>query len=131
MIASPAVPASVQGGIDYYGTGWVSEDGNRSLDLNGTPGVGGIQQTFATTLGQTYEVSFYMAGHPSGLLQTMEVSAAGQHKDFTFQSGKDQNHLGWQKDTWDFTANASQTTLQFYSLQTGYPYGGPALIMLW
>src|SRR4051812_27688136 len=68
-----------------------------------------------------------MAGHYSGLLQTMEVRAAGQAKDFTFQSGKDRTHLGWQSNTWTFTANTPQTTLAFYSLQAGYPYGGPAL----
>lgn len=32
----------IRGGIDYYGTGWISADGSRSLDLNGTPGVGGV-----------------------------------------------------------------------------------------
>jgi hypothetical protein len=35
--------------------------------------------------------------------------------------------LGWQRRTWEFTANAPSTTLEFYSLQTGYPFGGPAL----
>lgn len=30
----------IRGGIDYYGTGWVASNGHRSLDLNGTPGVG-------------------------------------------------------------------------------------------
>jgi choice-of-anchor C domain-containing protein len=118
----------IRGGIDYYGTGWVSSDGNRSLDLNGTPGVGGVAQTFATTSGQKYRVSFDMAGHPSRILQKMRVCAAGQLQDFTFQSGADPNNLGWQRRTWDFTANAPQTTLEFYSLQKDlYPYGGPAL----
>jgi len=126
---STAIPGwtVIRGGIDYYGAEWASADGKRSLDLNGTPGVGGIAQTFATTPGQTYQVSFDLAGHPSGLLQTMAVSAAGQSKDFTFQSGTDPNHLGWQKDTWSFKANSPQTTLEFYSKQTGYPFGGPAL----
>jgi choice-of-anchor C domain-containing protein len=68
--------------IDYYGTGWVAADGNRSLDLNGTPGVGGIAQTFSTDPGQQYLVTFALAGHDSGLLQRMGVGAAGQSTEF-------------------------------------------------
>ena len=52
---------------------------------------------------------------------------AGELNDFTFQSGTDPHHLGWQKRTWEFTATASLTRLEFYSLQTGYAFGGPAL----
>jgi len=117
----------IRGGIDYIGTAWVASDGNRSLDLNGTPGIGGVAQTFDTIPNQNYHVSFDLAGHDSGLLQQMRVSAAGQSADFSFQSGTDPNNLGWQEQTWDFTATDSQTTLEFYSLQTAYPYGGPAL----
>lgn len=117
----------IRGGIDYYGTGWVSADGSRSLDLNGTPGVGGVAQTFATTPGQKYKVDFALAGHPSGLLQTMRVSAADQFQDFSFQAGTDEKNLGWKDTEWLFTANDKETTLKFYSLQTSYEYGGPAL----
>lgn len=117
----------IRGGIDYYGSGWVASDGRRSLDLNGTPGVGGVAQRFAATPGQKYRVSFDMAGHYSGLLQTMRISAAGQSHDFTFQARTDPKNLGWQTQTWEFTAKKPQTALEFYSLQTGYPFGGPAL----
>lgn len=116
-----------RGQIDYVGTDWVSSNGNRSVDLNGTPGIGGVAQTFTTTPGHKYHVSFDMAGHYSGLLQTMRVSAAEQSADFSFQSGTDPQHLGWKGNTWDFTAKDPQTTLEFSSLQTGYTYGGPAL----
>lgn len=117
----------IKGGIDYYGTGWVASDGNRSLDLNGTPGVGGVAQTFDTIVGQSYQVSFDMAGHNSGLFQWMKVAAAGKSADFFFQSSKDPNNLGWERFSWDFTAINPQTTLEFYSLQTFYEFGGPAL----
>src|SRR5690242_6858015 len=69
---------NVPGGIDYVGTFWPASHGNRSLDLNGTPGVGGVAQTFDSTPNQTYHVQFDMAGHFSGLPQEMRVSAAGQ-----------------------------------------------------
>jgi choice-of-anchor C domain-containing protein len=113
--------------IDYYGTGWESYHGEHSLDLNGTPGIGGIAQTFKTTPGDTYLAIFHQAGHPSGLEQELGVSAAGQQETFSFQSGTDPNNLGWEEQIWEFTATDDHTTLEFYSLQTDYPYGGPAL----
>lgn len=117
----------VRGSIDYYGTGWISADGSRSLDLNGTPGVGGVAQKFTTTPGQQYKVNFAFAGHPSGLLQTMRVSAAGKSQDFSFQAGTNEKNLGWKDIEWLFTAIDTETTLEFYSLQTFYEFGGPAL----
>ena len=34
--------------IDYVGSEWVPSDGTRSIDLDGSPGVGGIAQSFVT-----------------------------------------------------------------------------------
>ena len=113
--------------IDYYDNEWVAADGDRSLDLNGTPGVGGIAQTFVTEVGREYTVTFALAGHNSGLLQTLGISAAGQMETFAFQSSQDPNNLGWSQQSWQFTATEPETTLEFYSLQSAYPYGGPAL----
>ena len=48
--------------IDYVAY-WVDADGERSLDLNGSLGVGGIAQTFSTIAGQQYLVSFALAGN--------------------------------------------------------------------
>src|ERR1700761_1608688 len=52
-------------GVDYIGSYWQAADGSRSVDLAGTlPGgtatgdaSGSIFQSFATTLGQTYQVT--------------------------------------------------------------------------
>ena len=117
----------IRGGIDYVRDLQTPADGNSYLDLNGTPGVGGVAQSFDTKVGQQYLVTFDLAAHPSGLLQTMRVSAAGQSADFYFQSKSDPSNLGWQALTWEFTAISRQTTLELYSLQTGYQFGGPAL----
>src|SRR5205823_13165115 len=35
-----------RGQIDYIGSYWQNADGKRSLDLHGSPGFGGIKQTF-------------------------------------------------------------------------------------
>src|SRR5947207_12843301 len=55
------------GNIDWEGApvpacGWQASNGNNSLDLVGTGGIGGIQQTFDSVPGTTYQVSFDMAG---------------------------------------------------------------------
>jgi choice-of-anchor C domain-containing protein len=123
-------------GVDYVAAGyWVSSDGERAIDLDGSarsaatpPYVqGGIAQTFATKPGTRYRVTFDMAGNPNQLprMKPMRVSAAGQSEDFTFDTtGKTGARMGWVQKTWAFTANAASTTLEFRSLtsspQTGY-----------
>ena len=52
--------------IDYIGSYWDASDGYRSLDLNGNPGPGGIEQIVNTICGKTYEITFDMAGNPDG-----------------------------------------------------------------
>src|SRR5947209_10953366 len=52
--------------IDYIGTYWQHAQGEHSLDLHGSPGIGGISQTFKTKKGQKYRVTFMLAGNPEG-----------------------------------------------------------------
>ncbi len=58
--------------LDVAGVDWVhrslfeASDGEFSLDLNGTPGKGGVRQTFDTIPGTRYDVSFDMAFNPFG-----------------------------------------------------------------
>src|SRR5262245_53447570 len=116
--------------IDFIGNYWKSADGNRSLDLNGSPGVGGIAQTFATRKGQKYKVTFALAGNPAGGPEEkkMMVEAAGQKKEFTFNtSGKTLEDMGWKTHSWEFTADDDKTTLEFYSTTTEGDSFGPAL----
>jgi choice-of-anchor C domain-containing protein len=126
-------------GIDYIGTLWVSADGIHSLDLDGSvastttpPFVhGGIAQTFATTPGTSYLVTFDLAGNPfSGpTIKPLLVLAAGQQANFTFDiTGKSAGSMGWLPETWTFIANSSSTTLEFRSLTVSPLTGfGPAL----
>ena len=126
-------------GIDYIGSLWAASDGTHSLDLDGSvasavtpPFVhGGIAQTFATTPGTIYDVTFDMAGNIFGLpiIKPMQVSAAGQTANFTFDvTGKNASAMGWTSNTWTFTANDVSTTLEFSS-RTVSPFTGwgPAL----
>lgn len=115
--------------VDYLGTTWQPSQGSRSIDLDGEIGsAGGLQQTFNTVPGQTYQVTFDLAGNPdSGPTQKlMKVSAAGDSAEFTFDiTGKSRRNMGWENKTWTFTATEPTTTLTFLSQDnSGY---GPAL----
>src|SRR5690242_13851687 len=64
------------GSIDYIGTYWQPADGARSIDLDGNSPGTIAQQTLATLSGQTYLVSFALAGNPDGLptIKTVDVT---------------------------------------------------------
>ena len=69
-----------RGQIDLVGKYWKPAHGGRSLDLHGSPGYGGISQTFSTTPGRSYVVRFSMAINPytSVPKKAVGVSAAGK-----------------------------------------------------
>ena len=120
--------------IDYIGTTWVASDGHRSLDLNGYYGTGGVEQIISTTPGNSYVVTFDMAGNPDNVptIKTMDVLAIGsttQSQSFTFNiTGHTRQNMGWTAEHWTFVANAANTTLQFMSTVTGSNNAwGPAL----
>jgi choice-of-anchor C domain-containing protein len=109
---------------------WQASNGERSIDLDGTPGRGGVKQSIRTLRGSTYQVRFAMAGNPEGppTVKTMAVAAAGLSREFTFDvTGKTIRNMGWQTKTWTFTAIDSVTMVEFYSLDAQPGLYGPAL----
>ena len=124
------------GNIDYIGTYWTSADGNRSLDLNGTV-PGSISQTFDVVSGQTYSVTFFVAGNPAGgpAVKTLTTSADATVVLSSFDTtGKTLTNMGWTPVSFLFTATGSTETLTFQSTTTAdfgnrdYPTAfGPAL----
>jgi choice-of-anchor C domain-containing protein len=127
-------------GIDLVHTNyWQASDGMRSVDLDGSVrsrtsppySHGGVAQTFSTTSGTRYLVTFDMAGNTAlpPAMKPMRVSAADQSMEFAFDiTGKSFRNMGWLPKSWTFTARGVMTTLEFRSLtvspQTGY---GPAI----
>lgn len=123
-------------GIDLVGAGyWLSADGTYAIDLDGsarsrtTPPFarGGIAQTFATTPGKRYRLTFELAGNPNRrpTRKPMIIAAAGQSVEFFFDAtGKTGRNMGWETKAWTFTARGDSTTLEFTSLteppETGY-----------
>lgn len=116
------------GSIDYVGTHWFASDGYRSIDLNGVE-AGQISQTFATTPGVTYEVSFDMSGNPGGGPEGKVMSVyAGATAPQTFEyliGNNAPQFMAWATHTYTFTAVGTETTLVFASLTEGFD--GPAL----
>ena len=127
--------------IDYVNAAlWSPSDGKFSLDLEGsacatnssTACLGGVQQTFPTVKGQKYDVTFDLAGNPYAgpKIKTLRVSAAGQTQNFAFDiTGHGARTLGWKTQHWSFTANSTQTTIEFDSAGTAPNLSGwgPAL----
>lgn len=116
--------------VDLVGSAWQQGDATYSVDLDGSPGPGGLTQTFATTPGQWYSVSFLLAGNPQcgTAVKSIRIDAAGQSQVFSFSTaGHDFSSMGWDPRSWCFLANGRSTTLAITSLTDGSTNCGPAL----
>jgi choice-of-anchor C domain-containing protein len=116
--------------VDYIGSFWAAQDGVRSLDLNGN-NAGGVQQSFATTPGQLYQVTFALAGNPDGLpndksLITSTVSGVNTFDFNVVTAGSSHANMQWITESFTFTANDASTQLSFISTTTNSAFG-PAL----
>ncbi len=114
--------------IDYVGSYWQAGEGSRSIDLSGF-GAGGIQQTFDTIAGATYNVRFLLAGNPDGgpqikMLSTIATGGMPQINTFDI-SNSTRADMKWVPVSYSFTAAANTTTLSFFS-STATPFG-PAI----
>lgn len=118
-----------RGQIDLIESAWISAEGSRSLDLDGSPGSGGVAQSFATQPNRDYTVSFYLAGNggTAPAIKTIWVTAAGAAASAQFDTtGTSFTNMKWRQIIWGFRAVAASTTIEFYS---GDPvgFGGPGL----
>jgi len=119
-----------RGQIDYLSSYWEHADGKRSIDLHGSPGYGGIKQTFKTKKGQKYRLTFALAGNPVGTTaeKKLGVKVGDKEEEFLFNTeGKTTTDMGWATQVLDFTATGAETTLEFYTLMKEDPNCGPAL----
>ena len=84
----------------------------------GNLGIGGIQQTFDTVPGTTYQVSFDMAGNYAALpvVKPLDVTINGVTTHFTFDTtGRGLTNMGWTTHTLTFTATGTSSTINFVS----------------
>ncbi|AXU17139.1 choice-of-anchor C family protein (plasmid) [Streptomyces clavuligerus] len=111
------------GSVDLIGAGfWQAAEGNQSVDLNGTQ-PGAVGQTFTTTAGRAYTVTYALAANPGGgpALKTGRVLIDGQNvQDFSFDStGKTMANMGYIRRQVTFVAGGPSTTLGFASTVAG------------
>lgn len=116
-----------QGNVDHTGRGfWQAADGNQAVDLNGGQ-PGSVAQTFPTTPGKTYSVTYAIAGNPGGApaVKTGRVLVDGQvFQDFSFNvTGKSRTNMGYVGRQVSFVARSTSTTLTFVSTTPSSAYG--------
>jgi len=113
------------GSVDWVGTYWPAQVGSMSIDMSGV-NAGTLSQTFATTIGNTYTVSFHLSGNPAGLptVKTLEVSATGGTVGlYSYDvTGNDLITMNWRPETYSYLATSASTTLSFVSM-TAVAYG--------
>ena len=112
------------GDIDWLGSppgcGWQPSNGVASLDMvgSGAGGIGGIQQTFDTVPGVTYQVQFDMAGNFGAppVVKPLAVTINGVTTNYTFDTtGRSLNNMGWVTHTLSFVATGPTSTIDFVS----------------
>lgn len=109
---------TIGGTVDLINTYWAPASGSYSLDLNGG-GAGSISQSFATVVGQTYNVSFSLAGNPVGGGDKFFYASVNAPITYTFDiDGKTTANMGWVRKGFSFVATSATSTLSF----VGDPY---------
>jgi hypothetical protein len=109
--------------IDFEGTNpyWVAPYGVCTVDLDGSPGAGGIKHgLFSTRRGATYTLTFLLSGNGAGppAVKIMTVKAGkNQFTQFTWDTsnGNDAQNGDFAVETWQFRADRASTTLTFQS----------------
>lgn len=94
-----------------------------SIDLNGSA-LGALSESVTTTIGQTYLLTFDLAGNTDGgpTVKNINVSASAGSQNFTFDTtGHSRSSMGWETNTFSFTATSGTTTINFTSLDSGDP----------
>lgn len=116
------------GSVDWIRTYWPAQDGSMSIDMSGVS-AGTLSQTFATTIGNTYNVSFQLSGNPAGdpTVKTLEVSATGGAVGlYSYDvTGNTLTNMNWRAETYSFLATSASATLSFVSTTAGA--FGPAI----
>jgi choice-of-anchor C domain-containing protein len=114
--------ASGSGAVDYMGLPWNVSDGVHAIDLAGRDATfSGLSQTFATTIGQLYEVSFDLSGNPQGgtAIKQMLVLVDSVSRQYSFDTtGLGISSLIWTPTSLLFKASSTSATLSFLNLSS-------------
>lgn len=131
------------GSADWIYKGvWQASDGDYSMDMSGLSAATIESDSFATVVGQLYELTFDMAGNFANQVlhnshtKGMSVGAGGSNQNFYFSTPYPDSYASnpaalmypnmyWQTQTMQFTATNNLTKLVFTSFENN-AYG-PAL----
>ena len=112
------------GTVDHIRTHWVAAAGSQSIDLEGnSPGT--IEQTFPTTPGADYRLTFQYSANPDGgpaqsADRTADVLVNGLTVDTVSHA---QSPFVWQAESLVIHATSASTTLAFHSTASTPSYG--------
>lgn len=110
----------VQNGVAFH-----AESGNQWLDLTGfnNNSTEGVSQSIATTIGDVYQLSFWVGnttgGGIFGTTSTVNVQLNGSAFHSATNSDLDTTGLSWEQYTYSFTATGLSTTLAFLNGDPG------------
>lgn len=118
------------GSVDYISSYWAASDGVRSIDIAGSA-IGALSQSFATTAGKSYLVSFDLSSNPDlSAPRDLHVSIdGGAPSIFTHPgaTGKDAAGMNWTSQSFTFLAAGPTSTITFTTNGTAQGFFGPAL----
>lgn len=120
------------GSVDWISNYWQASNGLKSLDMGGLTNGTIVSQALVTVPGQSYLLSFDLAGNPDNAGQPnpkeLIVSVGNlAPQTFTFSStNTTRSNMGWVTKSLTFVADSTSTSLSFLSGNTGSAYG-PAL----
>jgi choice-of-anchor C domain-containing protein len=118
---------TVLGSVDLINTYWQAQDGGQSIDLSRSSPATISQSVSGFTIGQTYELSFWMSGNPDGPppIKMLTASVGGTSVDFTFDSSTNSKaDMGWLEKTFLFSATSETMLLSFQGTDNpGTAYG--------
>lgn len=121
---------TVGGSIDYIGSYWAAQDGNRSVDLAGNA-LGSVSQTIGDLInGQAYRISYWVSKNPDGgdATRTGTISIGNNSGGFTFSAATPGGAgMIWEQRFFDFVANGTSGTLSFAADASAGCCYGPAL----
>ncbi len=102
------------GTVDVCGPLCGCVEGRRCIDLDGTT-AGALAQTFPTQAGKKYRLSFAEGAnfYAGPTVKKFYVKVAGQLAIFSYDT---RTTKGWHTETWEFSANSDETSLEFASL---------------
>lgn len=117
-------------GVVLVGGFWQPASGSQSVELN-LFAAGGIAQNLTTVPGQSYLLSFEMAGQPGIGPAIKEIQVFWDDSlsgTFTFDTtGKALNDMGWVNQQLTLTATGTTTSLRFVGSVPDTGDGGPGL----